>query len=158
MRWVLSGLLLVAGFAAPSARAQGVAGTWAVDFDRRVRTRAAGGQPVSRQVVERGTARLTIAVHGDSAFGRWTMEGPGGRQRTLQLRGTHAGNTVRLTSEPSPGAMTLDGRRTAVASVDTYEARVAGDTITGTTTSRFDGTELAALGPVARRFAGKRER
>ena len=60
----LIGFALAAGLAISSVQAQGVAGTWSVNFDKTIK-RTADGQD---SVAVGGKAQLVIEVKGDSAF------------------------------------------------------------------------------------------
>jgi hypothetical protein len=141
---------LAAVLAMSSAQAQEVAGTWAVNFDKTIKRDADGRDSVA----VRGRAQLVIEVKNDSAFGIWTLEGPGGQP--LKLRGTWKGNSVKLVSDVLTGQSITRAGTTTVTYVSTYEATVTADVIAGTTTSQQKGQ--LAVGARARKFEGKREK
>ena len=141
---------LAAGLFTSVARAQEVAGTWAVDFDQTVRRTADGGD----QVVARGKAVLVIEVKGDSAFGTWTTQSSG--LRVVKLRGTHKGNSVKLVSDVQTGSSITRAGTTTITFINTYEATVTGDAIVGTTTTQSQNAQPAATRARALKFEGKR--
>ena len=148
--WI--GFVMAAGLATSGAQAQGVAGTWTVDFDRLL-TRTADGRDT---VTARGKAQLVIEVKGDSVFGTWTFEEPGSQPR--KLRGTWKGNAVKLVSGALPGTIHTNGKVTEMAFINTYEATVTGDAIVGTVTPQPQNAQLQATGQRVRKFEGKREK
>jgi hypothetical protein len=152
MLWGSIAFALAAVLAISHAQAQEVAGTWAVNFDKTIKRTADGRDSVA----VRGKAQLVIEVKGDSAFGTWTMEGPGGQP--LKLRGTWKGNSFKLVSDVLTGTSITRAGTTTVTFISTYEATVTGDAIAGTTTSQPQNAQFAAMGARARKFEGKREK
>ena len=146
----LIGFALAAGLAISGAQAQGVAGTWAVDYDQLIRRLPDGRDSVA----QRGKAQLVIEVKGDSAFGTWTTESSRGQPRSIKLRGTRTRNSVKLVSEPQSGSRVTPNGTTQITFITTYEATVTADAMVGTMTNQSETPQIIATG--ARKFEGRR--
>ena len=142
---------LVMPFAA-WAQGSGVAGRWIVDFNRTMRNEngvMTAGDPAR--------ARITFEQRGDSVLGTWVllspMEDPMPPAR--QLKGVIASGAVRVVSDPSPARVRDESGEREIKIITTYEFKVDGDALTGTSQSRpLDGGD----GPPPRPFAAKREK
>lgn len=110
-----------------SAQRDGIAGTWRVEFPRRVENDGSGDR-----VTEVGVARVTFEIKGDSIFGRWQSEGGARPSSARRLVGTMSEGRYHLTAEPYEAMLRgPDGDRT-VKLVGTYEFTIDGDSLTGT--------------------------
>jgi hypothetical protein len=129
-RTVLTALTLLALTIARTADAQGsVAGRWIYEFNRRV-TISNGERSESDPV----KVRLTLTQHGVSVAGTWQQISPADdpMPKPRGLRGTIAGGTIRLTSDPAEALIQDMGGERKVSMVTTLEFTVSGDELSGT--------------------------
>ncbi|MGH7462533.1 MAG: hypothetical protein ACREMA_16110 [Longimicrobiales bacterium] len=145
-RWfALFGVLTV--LTAAEAQAQ-VAGTYTWEFPARVR-RDDGGETVE----QKGLAKLTITVKGDSILGSLASSVPGmPAQPDRPVRGTVKGNAIefRLNSQ---ARMVTNGEERTVDTVQIYNATITGDAIKVTMTPQVTDGSVSLP---ARSFEGKR--
>ncbi|MGH7733255.1 MAG: hypothetical protein ACREOE_06025, partial [Gemmatimonadales bacterium] len=109
--------------------------------------------PVTGRV---GTIAFTLSSGGDSAFGAVTMIPNGLRQPLVPWRGQNSATApvksaefltirfVRVAAGRVSGALTpYADPETGAAARTHFEGRVAGDTVSGTFTTRFEGASVA---------------
>ena len=138
---------------AAGAQAQsGVAGRWIIDFNRTMRNEngvMTAGDPAR--------ARITFEQRGDSVLGVWVLISPveDPMPAPRHLKGIISNGTVRVVSDPSTARVRDDSGEREIKITTTYEFKVDGDALTGTSQARpVDGGD----GPPPRPFAAKRER
>ncbi|HEX9108923.1 MAG TPA: hypothetical protein VF832_16870 [Longimicrobiales bacterium] len=135
------------------ARAQeaGPAGTWTIEFVRGIRNEN------GEETVEKGHARVTLEVRGDSALAQWQVLEPDRDGKPVPprtLRGTAAGAHLVLTDHRQ-AQVQRNGDESTVDITVTYDLTIAGDTITGTqAATSADGMISSEPRPVS----GKREK
>lgn len=135
----------------PVAAQNGVAGTWTLEFVRRVTNDGSGEQ------TEMGHARVVMEVHGDSVTANWQVVEPGPDGKPVPprvLRGTVKDNHVMLTGQ-SQARINRNGDESTVTMNITYDLTVAGDDIAGVQTA--DSADGMIQAP-ARPIHGKREK
>jgi len=139
--------------AARPVRAQdaGPAGTWTIEFVRGIRNE--GGE----ETVEKGHARVTFELHGDSVAAQWQVLEPDRDGKPVPprtLRGTVAGNHLVLTDHRQ-ARVVMNGNETPLDMTVTYDLTVAGDSLSGTQAAvSADGMINSEPHPIS----GKREK
>ena len=140
--------LLVLATAYSPARAQGVAGTYLLDYPARIQV--TNGE----ESVELGKARLTLQVKGDSLIGTWlTLDRPDAKPR--EIRGTVQGHTAKWTIE-NEGRISDGGEVRTVKMITNFSATVTGDKVEGTMQSR--SPDAGGMTAPERKFSGVRQK
>ncbi len=133
------------------AQDAGPAGTWTIEFVRGIRN------DNGEETVDKGHARVTLELRGDSVLARWQALEPDRDGKPVPprtMRGTVAGNHVVLTDHRQ-GRVSRNGDESTIEMTVTFDLTFAGDTLTGTqAASSADGTISSDPRPVS----GKREK
>jgi hypothetical protein len=140
MRKIAYGAAVLLSFLmTPGVRAQGVAGTWQVNYDMRIER--TGGEDV---VTERGKATLTLTQKGDSVSGSWVVTaGPPGRPvpPPRAVKGTFRSGTLNFSGDPVAAQIMQNGESSSVMMLQEYEGTLSGDALKGTFTAHsMDGS------------------
>jgi hypothetical protein len=126
------------------ANAQGVAGTYAVEYPARI------SNTNGEESVQMGKARLTLHVKGDSVTGTWlSLDRPDAKPR--EIHGTVNGSTIRF-SVQTEGRINQNGEERAVKMTTDYIAVLKGNALDGTMKSH--SSEMGSS--PERKWTGKR--
>ena len=149
-RRMMARVLGLAALASAGAlEAQGVAGTYLVEYPAQVRSTNG-----AEEVVALGHARLVLQVKGDSLVGTWTItDRPDAKPRGL--RGTVQGNTVNFSTDPTEGHVNMNGQVSTIKMFADYTATITGDEIKGTLKQH---SEDGSIQSGERAWSGKREK